>query len=66
MLLAGADRAIEVNILPKERYGHSSSGCGSNGQPSDWEADQPSPPQRDFRRQWLVVSWCYDVPLESC
>jgi len=25
-------------LLPKERYGDSLSGCGSNTQPSNWEA----------------------------
>ena len=58
--------AVEVKILPKERYGDSLSGRGSNTQPSDWEADQPSPPQRNFRRQCLGVRWYYDVPLEHC
>ena len=37
VLLAGA---VEVNaILPKERYGNSFRGCGSNNQPSYWESD---------------------------
>jgi len=26
-------------LLPKERYGNSLSGCGSNTQPSNWEVD---------------------------
>jgi len=30
---------VEVNILPKQRYGDSFSGRGSNTQPTDWEAD---------------------------
>ena len=35
-ILAGA---VEVSTLPKERYGDSLSGRGSNTQVSDWEAD---------------------------
>jgi len=37
MLFAGAGAAN--TLLPKERYGESLSGCGSNTQPSNWEAD---------------------------
>ena len=30
---------LRRTLLPKERYGNSLSGCGSNTQPSNWEAD---------------------------
>jgi len=30
---------LRWTLTPKERYGNSLSGCGSNTQPSDWEAD---------------------------
>jgi len=30
---------LRWTLLPKERYGNSLSGCGSNDQPSNWEAD---------------------------
>jgi len=36
VLLAGA---AQVNVFPKVSYGNSLSGCGSNIQPSNWEAD---------------------------
>jgi len=39
--------------LPKEHHGDSLNGRGSNAQPFDWEADEPSPPQRNVRRQCL-------------
>jgi len=47
---------LRWTLLPKERYGNSLSGRGSNTQASNWEVDTTSelpPPQRNLRRQCL-------------
>jgi len=56
---------MKRTIFPQERYGDSLSVGESDTQPSNCEGHSSielSPPQRNFRRQCLGVTWCYDVP----
>jgi len=43
--------------LPKERYGNSLSGCGSNTQPSNWEADGAMLKNRYATESVATVTW---------
>jgi len=53
-----------------QRYSDSLSGCGSNTQPSNWEANTLAlryrRPHLNHRLQCLGVRWCYNVPLGRC